>query len=30
MQATQEQQDWERQQRELLAQLAKKNQKPSN
>jgi hypothetical protein len=29
MNATQEQQDWERQQRELLAQLAKKNQKPT-
>jgi hypothetical protein len=30
MTATQEQQDWERQQRELLERLAKQNQRPSN
>jgi hypothetical protein len=30
MTATQEQQDWERQQRELLEQLAKQNQRPSS
>ena len=29
MAATDEQQEWEQKQRELLAQLAKKNQRPS-